>query len=271
VDGHSAAHPVGGSSVTNWRSKGLSLDNVLELAGLCGEFIALALAIRGKLLRVTPVFCSFLAWCLLNDALFFVLLRYLASFRQHYIQIYLYEMVVDSAFEFAVLVELGWAVLRPIRSSLPRHSLLMLASILIVAFVVILPVSAQMLPGGGLSKLGILFVHVQQTIAVLRVVIFLALTVFSQLLSIGWRTRELQIATGLGFYSLCNLGIMIIHTHQSVHAHQYTFLDQIGVVAYICSVAYWIVCFSQPEQERQEFTPEMRRVMVAITGGNIAE
>lgn len=244
----------------------MSLDIILELLGLLGGFGVLVLAVRGKLFRVAPVFCSYVAWCLFTDVLYFLLSRYLSHFVQNYFRIYMVEMVLDSVFQFAVLVELGWAVLRPIRSSLPRYSVLMLSLLFAVAAAVIWPITAHMIPAGDLNKSGVLFVHAQQTIAVLRVVIFLALAGFSQLLSIGWRNRELQIATGLGFYSMCSLAIFVIHTHQTAQTGPYHILDQIGVASYVCSLAYWMFSFSQQEEERQEFTPQMRSFLLAVTG-----
>ena len=244
----------------------MGLDTILQLMGLLGDLGVLVLAFRGKLFRITPVFCAYIGWCLLNDSLYPLLSRTISYTSPAYFRIYCIEMVLDSVFQFAVLVELGWAVLRPIRSSLPRYSVLVLALLFVVGGAVIWPISAHMIPGGDISKAGVLYVHAQQTIAVLRVVIFMALAGFSQLLSIGWRNRELQIATGLGFYSMCSLAISVIHTHQSTGGRPYHLFDQIGVASYVCSLAYWIFSFSQQEQERHEFTPQMRSFLLAVTG-----
>ena len=244
----------------------MNLDLILELLGIVGGLGVLVLAVRGRLFRITPVFCCYIAWCVLSDVLYFFLNRYSSYFGQNYFRIYTIEMCLDSAFQFAVLVELGWAVLRPIRSSLPRHSILILAVLFALAGAVVWPVSAYMLPAK-LHPSAVLFVHAQQTVAVLRVVIFLGLAAFSQLLSIGWRNRELQIATGLGFYSMCSLAVSVVHSHQTVKSHNYYHIaDQIGVAAYICSLIYWMFSFSQQEQERQEFTPQMRNFLLAVTG-----
>jgi hypothetical protein len=177
-------------------------------------------------------------------------------------------MALDSTFQFAVLVELGWAVLRPIRASLPRRSILILALIFVVAAAVIWPISARVIPvSANLPKAWVLFFHMQQTVAVLRVVIFIALAGFSQLLSIGWRDRELQIASGLGFYSMSGLAISMIHSHQTISGgRNYHILDQIGIGVYLCSLAYWAFSFLQQEEKRQEFTPEMRSFLLAMTG-----
>jgi hypothetical protein len=239
----------------------LNLDMILWLIGLFAEVGVVALCLRGRLFRITPVFCAYLLWCLLNDILYYFL-----HDSQNYYGIYIIEMVVDSVFQFAVLVELGWAVLRPVRSSLPRYSIAILALLFVIIGALIWPISAHMLPEK-LNVSAIQFVHAQQTIAVLRVAIFVALAGFSQLLAIGWRNRELQIATGLGFYSMCSLAISVIHSHQTVkNLHMYHIIDQIGVAAYVCSMIYWIISFAQQEEARQEFTPQMRSFLLAMTG-----
>ena len=246
----------------------LDLDKILWLMGLVAEIAVLTLCVRGKLYRITPVFCCYLFWCLLNDLLFYFLSRHFAGDAKAYFRIYVIEMVPDLIFQFAVLVELGWSVLRPIRASLPKHSILILTIIFLLAAAVIWPISGHMMPADIHQKWSIFFVRMQQTVAVLRVVIFMALVGFSQLLSIGWRDRELQIATGLGFYSMCSLAIWVIHSHQAVTLKgAYRILDQVGVAAYVCSLMYWIYAFLHQAEKRQEFTPQMRNFLLAMTGG----
>jgi hypothetical protein len=241
----------------------LNLDLILWLIGLFAEIAVLGLCLKGRLFRITPVFCAYLAWSLLVDITFYFLRK-----SPNYFRVYTVEMVVDSIFQFVVLVELGWAVLRPIRASLPKYSILILTLIFLVAAAVIWPISGHMIPAEILQKWSIFFFRMQQTVAVLRVVIFMALVGFSQLLSIGWRDRELQIATGLGFYSMCSLAIWVIHSHQTVSAKgSYRVLDQIGVAAYLCSLGYWVFSFAQQAEQRQQFTPEMRNFLLALTGG----
>ena len=239
----------------------MNLDTILWLTGVSAEAVVVLLCIRGRLFSSIPVFSSYMAWSLFID-LFVYYLRRLSP--GSYFQIYFPQMVVDSAFQFAILVELGWAVLRPLRASLPKRSILYLALIVIVAGALIWPLAGLTLPPK-LTPVGRFFVQLQQTFAVLRIAIFLGLAGFSQLLSIGWRNRELQIATGLGFYSMFSLAVALIHAHQAV-GPQYEFLDQLISASYDCSVVYWIVSFSQKESERQEFTPQMRSFLLAVTG-----
>jgi len=242
----------------------LNLDTILGLSGVVAEAAVVVFALRARLFRLTPVFCCYLAWSLVADVALSIAAGHWGAGSVKYFHVYWVEMIVDSLFVFAVLVELEWAVLRPIRSSLPKQSILILAFLVLAAGAIIWPLARLALPPN-LSPVGIIFVQLEQTIAALRVVFFIAMAGFSQLLSIGWRNRELQIATGLGFYSMFGLTIAIIHAHQSV-GQAYHLLDAVGTASYICSLLYWIASFAQQEEERHEFTPQMRSFLLAVTG-----
>jgi hypothetical protein len=102
------------------------------------------------------------------------------------------------------------------------------------------------------------------------VVIFLILAGCSQLLSIGWRDRELQIATGMGFYSLVGLAVAGLQAHlgiaQQNHLQHFKELDQLLVAGYIGSLAYWVFSFAQKEAVRREFSPQMQGLLLAVAG-----
>ncbi|HEY1987235.1 MAG TPA: hypothetical protein VGG85_17600 [Terracidiphilus sp.] len=240
----------------------MSLDTILWLSGILAEATVILFCFRARLFSSTPVFGWYLIWSLFVDLLFYSMKNHALPY--FYFRAYEVEMTVDAFFQFAVLLELGWNILRPIRASLPRQSILIVALLIIVAGVVIWPIAAQTTPlwVKGPNRF---FVQMQQTFAVLRITIFIGLAGFSQMLSIGWRNRELQIATGLGFYSMCSLAISVTHNHQNF-GPGYTALDQLGVASYICSLGYWIVSFAQQEEERQEFTPQMSNFLLAVTG-----
>jgi hypothetical protein len=96
---------------------------------------------------------------------------------------------------------------------------------------------------------------------------FLVMASFSQLLSIGWRDRELQVATGLGFYSIVSLLVVLLHSHQSTDSLQYHKLDVMEAVSYLCTLSYWVLCFATKEQKRKEFSPQMQHLLVLMGGG----
>jgi hypothetical protein len=117
----------------------------------------------------------------------------------------------------------------------------------------------------GLSPVMRNLVRLDQTTSILRILFFLALAGCSQLLSIGWRDRELQVATGLGFYSMVSLVVAMLHTHQAM-GPAYLHLEQVVVASSDCSLLYWVFCFAQKEAERRAFTPQMEHFLLAAAG-----
>jgi hypothetical protein len=229
---------------------------------MTAEIAVILLMIRGRVFRTLPIFFLYLCWSLFSDALFyFVEVRYPASF----FRVYLIQLIVDSAMIFALLVEVAWSVLRPIRRSLPKNSWIGIAALIAVGGLILWPIAGLVAPDH-LSATGMNLFRLQQTPAILRAVFFLALAAFSQALSIGWRDRELQIATGLGFYSIVSLAITILHTHQVSGTQQYHLLDVLGGVSYLAALTYWVYAFATKPAERREFTPQMQSMLLAVAG-----
>jgi hypothetical protein len=240
------------------------LDISLIFAGLGAEAVVVALFFYRRIYRIVPIFCLYILWTIASDSAILAVGHYYSVQDPRYTQIYMVEMSLDFLFQFCVLVELAWAVLRPIREALPRRSILIIA-------VVLLLVGAAMWPIAGRVTLPFPDAHyhtlmrLQQAFSMLRVLFVFVLAGFSQLLAIGWRDRELQIATGLGFYSLMGLGGSILHTHHALPA-LYHNVDRIVAVSYFCSLLYWIVSFAQQEAPRHDFTPKMQSFLLAVSG-----
>ena len=85
------------------------------------------------------------------------------------------------------------------------------------------------------------------------------------MLSIGWRDRELQISTGLGFYSLVSLAVEVAQSHVSFGS-LYVHLNRIVVSSYACSLVYSVICFARKEPERRPFTPQMQSFLLGLSG-----
>jgi len=239
----------------------MSLDNAIWFAGAVIEAAVLGLLLYRRVWRVLPVFCVYSAWDLLTSAGAYAVLRF---FPARYFTAYFAQTAVDSALEFAVLIELAWSVLRPLRASLPRGSLAAVGGLVAALGGAVWPFAV--IPGfGNLPPEWHLLMHLQQTASILRVLLFLVLAGCSQLLSIGWRDREFQVATGLGFYSLVSLAVAMLHTHETM-GPLYRHLQQVEVASYLGSLFYWVVSFAQKEAERREFSPKMRRALLAVSG-----
>lgn len=239
----------------------MSLDNAFWLAGVVIETAVLGLLLYRRVWRAFPVFCLYCAWDLFSSAGAYPILRF---FPASYVKAYLAETVVDSALEFGVLVELTWSVLRPLRASLPRGALVAVVGGVVGLGALIWPFAV--IPGfGSLPPEWHLLMRLQQTTSILRILLFLALAGGSQLLSIGWRDRELQVATGLGFYSFVSLAVAMLHAHHATGL-MYNHLQQAVVASGLCCLLYWAFSFAQKEAERREFTPQMQSLLLAVAG-----
>lgn len=247
----------------------MTLNAILWFLATVAEAAVVALLYYRRVWRSFPVFSLYSVWTLLASISVYAILHG-SSQASHapaysvYVTVYLVTVIVDSTMLFGVLVELAWSVLRPVRTSLPRGALLAVGVLIFAAGAAIWPFAS--LPGvghmprevGGLMR-------IQQTFSILRVVVFVALAGLSQLLSIGWRNRELQIVTGLGFNSLVGVAVAMLHTHQSTWA-QYSHWNELVVASYLCSLLYWVVSFAQQEQERRAFSPQMEHLLLAMAG-----
>jgi hypothetical protein len=239
----------------------ITLENAIWLAGIVTEAMVVGLLVYRRIWRTLPVFCLYCVWDILSNVGAYAVSRYHPT---SYFHVYFAETFFDSALQFCVLVELAWSVLRPIRVSLPRFTLVAIGALILLAGAAIWPFAV--VPGlAHLSKLPLLLTQLQQTVSILRILFFLFLAAGSQLLSIGWRDRELQVATGLGFYSLVNVAISILQARQSTRL-QYVHLEQFVVAGFLVSLIFWLVSFAQKEAERREFTPQMQSMLLAVAG-----
>ena len=237
------------------------------IAGMAAEVILIFLLARGRVFRTLPAYFLYLCWSLFSDGLLYYVR---VSFPQSFFNIYIAQLVIDSIMIFALLVEVAWSVLRPIRNALPKYSWVGIALMVAVGAAILWPIAGLTAPILNPESRNLFLL--QQTTAILRAVFFLVLAVFSQFLSIGWRDRELQIATGLGFFSIISLAVTIIHTHQAIGPADgqwgvlYHWLDRIVSFSYLGALVYWCVAFATKTVERREFTPQMKSMLLAVAG-----
>jgi len=241
----------------------LDWELAIFVCGMAAEVALILLLIRGRVFRTFPAFFVYLCWSLFSDTLFYYVRAHYSA--DTFFRVSLIQLSLDSAMIFALLVEVAWSVLRPIRSSLPKYSWIGIAVLIGVGGLILWPIAGLTAPVRVNDAGKVLFL-LQQTPAILRAVFFLALAAFSQLLSIGWRDRELQIATGLGFYSIVSLAVTTVHTHQLSGTQGYYWLDVLGQISYLAALAYWVYSFARQPVERREFTPQMQSMLLAVAG-----
>jgi len=205
---------------------------------------------------------------LLSDGVASLILSRESASSTDYGRFYISQQFLDATLQFLVLVELTWSVLSPVRKSLPRGAIFVLGILIGLAGLAAWPLARMALPQSlaGSNVLNILLFQLQETVNILRVVIFLAIASFSQLLSIGWRDRELQMATGLGFFSIVSLIVSMFHSHQGL-GESYHWVDQGLNVCYLGTLSYWAISIATKEQERKEFSPQMQQLLLLMGGG----
>jgi hypothetical protein len=235
----------------------VSIDSVLLAAGIPAEALVVALLLWRRVYRQLPIFSAYLMWGLLTDCAMPVLQSH---FPGAYIRIYLVESSLDSLQQYGVLVELAWAVLRPFHAMQPRRVLAISALGVLLAGALAWPFSSA--PETVATHWDfVLIIRLQQTFSILRVVIFLVLAIASQWLTVGWRNHELQVATGLGVYSLVSLVGSLVHKHQSVTAPNYHWVEVAISTSYIVSLLYWAVSFAQKEPPRPTLPEHAKDVL----------
>src|SRR5579864_5054122 len=185
--------------------------------------------------RSMPFFFSYIWFGIGNDLAMSLIQR---RYSAHFLQAFIIQLCIDSAFQYGILVELTWCVLRPVRSSLPRGAVAGIS-----LFVLLLGAAAWWLGDGhnfrGFPPRWHFMACIQQTTAILRIVFFLTLAAGSRFLALGWRDRELQVATGLGSFSIVSLAASLVHTHQKLNM-QYHWVDVMVAASYAGALVYWI-------------------------------
>jgi hypothetical protein len=238
----------------------MALHNLFSLAGLVTEVAVVALLFYRRVWRTLPVFFVYCIWALCSDAAGVVISLY--SHKEYSFNFYFVITVVDLAMQLGVIVELAWSVIRPLRGGLSRSAVWVVAGLILAVGAAIWPfaeTSGIALP----SKAWHLVVQMEQTVSILRVLFFLGLVGCSHLLSLGRRDRELQVATGFGFYSLVSLGVATVNAHLSTTS-QFKQLYWVVAASFLGSLLYWVYNFAQQEAARHEFTPQAREMLLAF-------
>jgi hypothetical protein len=111
------------------------------------EAAIIGLLLYRRVWRTLPIFCAYVLWTLVSDAGNFLIKRHLNDPASHaYLVAFIVSTVVDSTLQISVLIEIAWSVLRPLRSSLSRKTLLVVA-------LLVLAIGAAVWPFSGMHEL----------------------------------------------------------------------------------------------------------------------
>jgi len=241
------------------------IDGVLWAAGATGELALLGILSARRIYRTFPIFYCWLVFIVLLEPTFYWLLHH--GSPDTYLKVYFALNFPQYLLEAGVLVEIAANVLQPAKRTLPRRLPLFLIGGMVIIGAIAL-VFAASLNASTLAHPRS-FQVLNATMALLRLVTFLVIAGFSQLLGIGWKNHVLQLASGLAFYAAVTLVAEIGHSHLRAgpdYATQYYALDRLRVAGYLCSLTYWCYSFARKEAPRKEFSPQMAQLLVSISG-----
>ena len=241
----------------------LTIDSVSVTAGLILQATLAFVLIRRRLARFYPIFLLYLFLNLVEDPLGWAL-----QGSQLYLRYYFIVTVLDYILQLLVLFEIGKNVIRPAKRSIP-FSLVPAATVGILLCILVAVSFSSQAPLIGLGHTRVVLVRVSILLAILKILLFVILAVFAQVLGIGWKSHVLQLASGFAFYGAISLMVQLSSTrlagsdHSSYIVHL-TRLAQVQSVVYNGTLAFWIWAFSRNEAPRKDFTPQMQEVLVTI-------
>jgi len=158
-------------------------------------------------------------------------------------------------------------VLRPVKRSLPAGTLLFLL-ILMAAFGIGGFFVAAHLNAATLAHPRALIV-VNLTVAILRLLTFILIAAFSQVLGLGWKNHVLQLASGFAFYAAVTLIVELVHSHLRAgpeYSRQYFEWEHLRMLGYLCAMYYWCFTFARQEAPRKEFNSKMSDFLISMSG-----
>ena len=214
----------------------MTLDSAMLACAIFAETTLLAVLARRRVGRWLPWFCGYIAWCLVSDIAGWAATSSSPAFCG---QFYFFEAIIDSVLQFAVLLELAWSLLRSFHSTLDRRNVWLVGASLFLAGVMLWSWAAIGVPEYFSGQARVLL-YLQFSMSLLRIVFLVTIAAVSQFLAIGWRNRELFVAAGLGFYSICSFTVTLIHSHASPYS---PLLDRALTAAYLGVLLYWIMQF----------------------------
>ena len=243
-------------------------DSALWIASCLGQLVLLVILIKRRLYQVFPFFTGFILWAALSDPLLLGVLMFRHdAYSTLYYRTYFTINIVQYGLEIGVLVEIAANVLSKVRKTLSNQILIVLFGCMGLiggtAFFVAVHIN-----DATLSHIRAFFV-IDTSMAILRLVTFLLIAVFSQVLGLNWRNHVLQLASGLAFYSAVSLTAGVAHSFlhaEPDYAQKYREIAQLAIVGYLCALYYWCFSFARQEAPRKEFNSKMSDFLISMNG-----
>ncbi|MGC2164070.1 MAG: hypothetical protein WA634_19385 [Silvibacterium sp.] len=244
------------------------LDHLLWTLSDAGQLLLLGVLFGRRLYRTFPVFSVYIVWQVISDLLLAWILSANHGVPSHgYITAYYSFAAIADVLELGVLLEIAANVLSPARQSLQRKILYFFLGTIAVVGICAFFVAAY--ANAATFAHPRTFIVMDTTAAILRLITFLLVAGFSQVLGISWKNHVLQLASGLAFYSVVLLVAQLAQSR--LHAgplynSEYQFWGHVQTCGYLCTLYFWCYAFVKKEAPRKEFSPQMTKFLVSISG-----
>ncbi len=245
-----------------------AVDDFLWIIGDTGKVVLLAILLGRRLYRTFPIFVSYVLWDLISDLfVIWVQLSNHGFFSRHYAVVYYSASIITYLLVTAALLEIAANVLRPAAMVFSRRMLYVLLTVILAVSCCSFFLAKWINPA---PFLGLRVFLVISTIAtLLSLITFVMIAGFSQILGLTWKNHVLQSTTGLAFYSVVSLLTILMLSRLRAgasYAAQYRFWTRFQVVGYFCTLSFWCYAFLKQEAPRKEFSPQMQKILVQLSG-----
>lgn len=215
----------------------MTSDTTVTLAGMGLETVLFAVLVGKRVYRTLPAFAFYTGIGLCFGAACLPVARFFPAAKRPFWMTY---DAVDALLYLWVLAEVGKNLIRYNRAPSPRRLaiiFLFLLAAIPICFLVRWTIPLRV------SFILRLAYWLLQALSVLEVAAVLALIWWGSLQNLRWPDRELRVVTGLGFSSLVELGVAILHFHGFIGS-QYHWLDLLPPVGFSGVLAWWLLYFA---------------------------
>lgn len=244
----------------------ISLSNTIVTSALLCQIGLVVVLYRRKLIRLYPLFFSYLLANIIEDSCTFFIFHYLSPSGPEYWRFYFVSTVLDYILQIMVLWEVGRNVLRPSKGFVPLP-VRRLATVAVLAAIVVAisftPLASVLQSADARGPL----VQVTVVLASLKIILFLAIAASTHVLGISWKSHVLQLASGLAFFGAISLLVQLSSRHvtqDAAYVAHMSRLNEIQSIAWLVTLLFWLWALSRNEAPRKDFTPQMEEVLVTI-------
>lgn len=235
------------------------LSNFFWAAALLGEAALTAVLLRKERWRRFPAFTALIALPIITSVLLLPF-RWMTSYGWYGV-IYRGYVLVNFLLQVAVVVELARIVLRPtgtwVRDARKQFILSAIAGTLLaltLAYLVAPPVAGRL---EGLQLRADLFT------SLLTCELFIAVTLASNRLGLGWKNHVMAIGQGFTAWSIVATAVDSLHSYFGAR-HLYDPTEAVQSFMYLGVLWYWCVQLWKEEPERQPISAQLRKFIVAL-------